>query len=680
MIAKHFSVTNAMKKLLLLITTILTFTLFLKLPSPVKAQTLTSFSFNNFTAGGAKKAGVPFPIIIYARDENVALMTSFESTINLSDSTSTIFPTQSTDFVQGVWSGVVYITEATASTAITASYNAVIDTSSTFTVDPDSRIKLLAPVLGGNQNGTVNRQLPQALTATVVDPFDNPISDIAVNFAITSFPPESTGQQLTVNAGTSDSNGQISTVLTLGRKSGTYIVGANVVSVANSTATFYETAAPDVLLTMRLTPAIAVMPAGGVMPFSVKGYDQYDNEKALGTVIWDVVGGGGTIGQVGVFTAGTTLNTYLNTVTAAYNSIGTSATVTIVEPGDGTPPGSGGQGEGGGSGGGGEEATSGAGGATPLPTPGQGTISELIVDPRILSLLADTVIPIVAEAVDILGNVVADVNFDFEIDGNLGTLTQTSANTVLLTASESGIGTITITATQGDLVKIVKVVGSVGTGLNRRLVIEDIESPQTVGEPFTISIAAKDTNNNFITDYEGPIVLADTTGTIDPEIVQPNDQGIWFVQSIISLAHPEVTVTAAGDGMVGVSNIFEVLGDPKLADIPPFGTEGESGGGGFGGGLAEILGESATEKLKDLLLDRDLNKFTIARYIGAGLAAGIGILGASLGGGIMASRGLEALGRNPFAKGRLKFNLYLGITAFIAAAGLAVFAAYLIIR
>src|SRR5690606_10476462 len=129
--------------------------------------------------------------------------------------------------------------------------------------------------------------------------------------------------------------------------------------------------------------------------------------------------------------------------------------------------------------------------------------------------------------------------------------------------------------------------------------------------------------------------------------------------------------------MVGVSNIFEVQGEPRLSDIPP---GGGAGGTGSGAGDAEVLGASISGKIKELLQDRDLNKFTIARFIGAGLAAGIGILGASLGGGIMASRGLEALGRNPFAKGKLKFNLYLGIVAFIVAAGLAVFASFLIIQ
>jgi F-type H+-transporting ATPase subunit c len=100
----------------------------------------------------------------------------------------------------------------------------------------------------------------------------------------------------------------------------------------------------------------------------------------------------------------------------------------------------------------------------------------------------------------------------------------------------------------------------------------------------------------------------------------------------------------------------------------------------FGTGFGEILGSSISAILDQLLLDRDLNRFTIFRYIGSGLAAGFGILGSSIGGGIMVSRGLEAIGRNPFAKGRLKVNLYASLAAFIAAASLAVFASFLILR
>lgn len=667
--------------------TILLFVWLAKLVPLIQAQAVNSLTFNNFTSGGPKIAGVPFQITITARDGSNNPVTSFFGTVGLADSTGTIYPTQTTEFNAGVWTGNVYITQAGSNIGINANYGAVNGASSLFTVAPDTRIKFLTISGGNNQSGVVNTQLTNALTLNVVDPFNNPIPNESVNFAITSYPPNAVGQSLGSGSGVSGVNGNVSTTLTLGRKTGTYIVNGNLASGITNSVNFYATALPDVLLSVKITPQVAVMPAGSFLAFTATGYDKFLNERTLPSVSWSVNSGGGSIDTTGVFTAGSNIGTYLNTVRGSYGSVGGTATVTVigeqVQGSESTPLPSGGggsgtgDGDGGDGGSGGGEATA---SATPTPsaTPatGEGVLNSVVIDPGVISALKNAQIPIIAEAFDIFGQSVANVNFTFEVTGNLGTLTQTSANTVLLTASESGIGTVTVTAQQGDVVRVARVVGSVGTGLNRRLVIEEISSPQQVGEPFTISIGAKDTLNNFVTDYAGPIILTDTTGTIDPIIVEPNNQGIWFVQAVIMLGHEEVSITAAGDGMIGVSNLFEVQGEPRLVDVPPKGA-GAGAGAGAGG---EVLGESIASRIMELLQDKDLNRYTIARFIGAGLAAGIGILGASLGGGIMASRGLEALGRNPFAKGKLKLNLYLGIFAFLVAAGLAVFASFLIIQ
>ncbi|HBA36610.1 TPA: ATP synthase F0 subunit C [Candidatus Falkowbacteria bacterium] len=42
-----------------------------------------------------------------------------------------------------------------------------------------------------------------------------------------------------------------------------------------------------------------------------------------------------------------------------------------------------------------------------------------------------------------------------------------------------------------------------------------------------------------------------------------------------------------------------------------------------------------------------------ARYIGAGLAMGLGAIGPGIGEGIAASKALEAIGRNPEASGKI---------------------------
>lgn len=647
-----------MKRLYFLCITILCFGLFIKIVPPVYGQATTYFSFDGIS-GSTQAAGLQFPLTITARTSGGAVDTSFTTSVTLSDTTGTIFPTTTSNFTNGVWSGNVYITQANT-TAITATWGVVSTMSDAFTVTPDTRIKFANIYAGANQTSTVNAQLPTALTVRVTDPYGNAISNVGVNFVITSAPPAATGQSLSNSSATSNTSGLASTNFTLGKKAGTYIVSSQITSSNTNTAQFFQTAIAGPLTSLSITPTIAVVPGGSFMPFTATGYDQFANPISLSNVTWSLVNGGGTIDATGMFYATTTLGTYLNTVQAQSGAVGSTATVNIVGvSGEGTATGS---------------APLPTAIPTPTPTPApevEGVLYDVQIDPAVISALEGARIPIIAEGVDIFGNQVSGVTYDFQVEGDLGTIVQTGPNTALLTVGQTGLGAVSVTATQGERVTTARTIGSVGNGLNRRLVIEEIASPQRVGEPFTISIAAKDAQNNFVTDYEGPIVLADTTGTIDPATVQPSQEGIWYVQAVITLSHPEVSITAAGDGMVGVSNIFEVIGQPEKNAIGP----------GFGGGgVGEVLGASISAIIDQLMLDKDLNQFAVFRYIGSGIAAGLGILGAAIGGGIMVSRGLEAIGRNPYAKGRLQVNLYASITAFIIAASLAVFASFLILK
>lgn len=639
-----------------LVFTILLLLVLLK-PNLVKAQVLSHFSFNTFTGGSAKIAGVSFPVTITALDQNDQILTTFQDNINLTDTTATIYPTQTTPFINGVWQGSVYITEVTNATVITASYQTVNDNSEAISVVADTKIKFALILSGNNQSGSVRTSLPSALTLKVVDPYNNPLNNIGVNFALTSTPPGSTNQSISNNTAITNSSGNASTTLTFGNKAGTYVVTGTLTTGITNTVTFYETATAAPLTSLSISPAVAVVPAGSYMPFSVNAFDQYGNLVPLTQTTWSVENGGGLIDQTGMFIAGTTLGTFMNSIRVLSGAIGSTATVTVV----------GAAGEAGGT-------ATGSGLVTPNPNPTvtpfvyPGSLYNVSISPEVIAALRNASIPITAEATDFFGESISNVTYNFQIQGNLGTLTQTGPASAMLTVGESGMGSVTVTATQGDITRTARIVGSVGNGINRRLIIEEIASPQTVGVPFTVSIATKDPQNNFVTDYNGPLVLADSTGTIDPATVQPSNTGIWYVQTVVSLAQKDVSITAAGDGMVGVSNLFEVVGEPKKSAFKP----------GLNG-LGEVMGASISG-LIDLLMTKDLNKYAIFRYVGAGIAAGFGILGASIGGGIMASRGLEAIGRNPYAKTRLQVNLYASLIGFISAAAMAVLATFLILR
>lgn len=60
-----------------------------------------------------------------------------------------------------------------------------------------------------------------------------------------------------------------------------------------------------------------------------------------------------------------------------------------------------------------------------------------------------------------------------------------------------------------------------------------------------------------------------------------------------------------------------------------------------------------------------------AKAIAMAIAAGIGVFGPGLGIGILVSKALEAIGRNPEAAGKIQATMFIGI-AFVEA--LAIFA------
>jgi len=63
------------------------------------------------------------------------------------------------------------------------------------------------------------------------------------------------------------------------------------------------------------------------------------------------------------------------------------------------------------------------------------------------------------------------------------------------------------------------------------------------------------------------------------------------------------------------------------------------------------------------------NNPSVGKAIGAGLAMGFGALGPALGIGFLTGKAMEALGRNPEARGAIQTNMILGI-AFAEAIGI----------
>jgi adhesin/invasin len=96
----------------------------------------------------------------------------------------------------------------------------------------------LAMASGNNQTGVVTSTLGAPFVVTVADQFGAPKSGVPVQFALSGAPAGATGQQLTNTTAATDVNGQASTTLKLGTKSGNYFVNATSGSLSGSPVAF----------------------------------------------------------------------------------------------------------------------------------------------------------------------------------------------------------------------------------------------------------------------------------------------------------------------------------------------------------------------------------------------------------------------------------------------------------
>ena len=95
---------------------------------------------------------------------------------------------------------------------------------------------------------------------------------------------------------------------------------------------------PSVLTTITVTPNPQSLAISAKQPFAATGRDADSNLVAI-TPTWSVVAGGGTIdGSTGLFTAGTTPGTFVNTVRATSGDVSGFATATVTASPPPGPP------------------------------------------------------------------------------------------------------------------------------------------------------------------------------------------------------------------------------------------------------------------------------------------------------------------------------------------------------
>jgi len=174
---------------------------------------------------------------------------------------------------------------------------------------------------------------------------------------------------------------------------------------------------------------------------------------------------------------------------------------------------------------------------------------------------------IVVTAQDVNNNTATSFGGTVTISDLTGTISPTTSGAF---GSGQWTGQVTITQVRtGDRITVTRT-GGTETGQSNpfdvsppttvdHFVINPIASPQTAGTPFTITVTAKDANNNTVTSYTGTVTISDWSGSISPTLSGNFTNGVLTDQPVtITKTRTQNTITVTGAGKVGTSNPFDV--------------------------------------------------------------------------------------------------------------------------
>lgn len=492
-------------------------------------------------------AGVPFNLILTARDASNSIVTDFNGTVTISDTTSTIFPTISQKFKNGILAQQVSITKAMTGVTITVtgstggsgnsnSFNVIAGALDHFKIDNVSSPKL------------VNAPFPIIVTA--VDKYDNPVTSFSDTVQIS----DTTGTIIPRTSG-NFSDGTLVQQVKIGK-----VTSQNVIKVKDSQGRTgesnpFEVTGVDVDH-FTISAISSPQTAGSTFTIIIEAKDALNNTvtEFNGTVT--LRDGTKTVEPVisrpfvsGLLVQDVTITKAManNTITVLWNGKTGNSNAFDVNPGN---------------------------------------LNRFLFSTIPSPVTAGQSFSVTVEAVDLYGNRVnynGTVGFS-DLTGSVTATNTTFANGVLNT-------NITISRTfQSDIIIVSD--GSITGTSNAFEVrhgaldhfsfdadpdtpgIQGISGPQRNGSPFTIRVYARDSANQLVSDFNGTVILSDLTGTITPASGAFNN-GVMTLSVTISANRAGNTISVSdGFGHTGVSNSFDVVSGSQVQcfDIDPVGT------------------------------------------------------------------------------------------------------------
>ncbi|MFH1859656.1 MAG: T9SS type A sorting domain-containing protein [bacterium] len=191
------------------------------------------------------------------------------------------------------------------------------------------------------------------------------------------------------------------------------------------------------------------------------------------------------------------------------------------------------------------------------------TVTDMDNNPiQHVSLVAGDAITLSAACYDADNNPLGLAQSNWEVNGDIGTLSDSMGTTATFRAMRIGTGSIVITDT-GDHRGSTGII-AVNSGALAYLEIAPIQT-QIVEEVFEVKILACDAMGNPINDQFGPVVLLDSAGTMG-SVTLMLENGI----AIGSVSIPTISKTsiiAKTNGKEGKSNIFSVIGGQVIGGM-----------------------------------------------------------------------------------------------------------------
>ncbi|MDB5181325.1 MAG: hypothetical protein JWP13_88, partial [Candidatus Saccharibacteria bacterium] len=603
----------------------------------VVADNLAQFIFAPINS--PQIAGTPFQISIIAADQYENTVAGFEQSVSLSDGTGTISPTSTADFIKGVWNGTINVTKTADSNKVVAIFGAVRNESNIFEVKAGEQQQFLSIISGSNQKGGAGNRLDSPFTVKVIDLYGNPLSGVEVDYTVQSYPVDAANYRMAPGSVVSDGQGMALSTLSLGDKVGTYIVGASIKGRSSVSVTFYAQAQAATVASVKITPESTVLLANSSQQFTAEAFDSFGNALGTPTVTWSVVAGGGTINSTGMFTAGSATKVFNNTVEARVGEAKGNASVTVTS----LP------------------------GLTGDNREGAGELDHLVLVPKDASVTVGDRLGFSVLALDRYNAEVPANSLTYAWSATSGAFSSDDASQVTYTAGgTAGSAKVEVMVTQDSQQLTKQIDTTINVSPNPKGYI-DVQVPSenvTSGENFQINLVAYNGDGTINDSFNGPVELDDSTETITPGESAKFERGRWSGRVSINTASESTVIKVAGQQLTGVSKNIKI--------VSKFGARRTTEGGIVGAvynGISSIGTKIANFVHSFFNLSSSFPENT--KNVAAGLVAAFGFLGAAIGFGRATGRGIEAIGRNPYARGKIIGSLVVAFGVSLVFAFLA---------